>query len=118
MTTGAKVVRILLGALGVVLLGGGLLLAVSGIDAALFAAFWLVVSGSVMIIVVVIEVGRYRSQAAEQGHIPPGPGGGETGPLEARFQRTDEVFVDPTSKRVMRVYVDPRTGERRYLAEG
>jgi len=37
--------------------------------------------------------------------------------LEPRFRRTDERFVDPTSGHTMRVYVDPRTGERRYLAE-
>jgi hypothetical protein len=30
---------------------------------------------------------------------------------------TTELFVDPTSHRLMRVYVDSRTGERRYKAE-
>lgn len=33
------------------------------------------------------------------------------------WQRTDEVFVDPTSGRRMRVWVDPRDGERHYVAE-
>jgi hypothetical protein len=117
MTTGAQVIRVLLGGLGVVLLVGGLLLAASGLDGAVVGAFWMIVSGAVLIVAVLIEVGRYRSQAAEQSNLPPGPGGGETGPIEPRFQRTDEVFVDPTSKRVMRVYVDSRTGERRYIAE-
>jgi hypothetical protein len=77
-----------------------------------------VVGGAVLLIGALIEASRYRSQAAEHSKLSPGPGGGETGPLEARFQRTDEVFVDPTSNRTMRVYVDSRTGERRYVAEG
>jgi hypothetical protein len=38
--------------------------------------------------------------------------------MEPRFQRTSEVFVDPTSGRRMRVWIDPGSGERRYRAEG
>src|SRR4051812_882884 len=78
---------------------------------------WLIVGGSVLLIGVLIESSRYRSQAAERGQLVPGPGGGETRPLDARFAPTPEVFVDPTSNRRMRVYVDSRTGERRYVAE-
>jgi hypothetical protein len=37
--------------------------------------------------------------------------------MEARFMRTDERFVDPTSHLTMRVWIDPTTGERRYRAE-
>ena len=48
----------------------------------------------------------------------PGPGGGESGFFEPRFLPTNELFVDPTSHRLMRVFADPRTGERRYRAEG
>ena len=70
------------------------------------------------IIAVVLERNRYRSEAAERAGAPTGPGGGEEGPLESRFQRTDEVFVDPTSGIRMRVYADLQTGERRYRAEG
>jgi Flp pilus assembly protein TadB len=33
---------------------------------------------------------------------------------ESRFERTDEVFHDPSSGNVTRVHVDPTTGERRY----
>ena len=33
------------------------------------------------------------------------------------WQRTDEVFRDPTSKRTMRVWVDPKDGSRHYVAE-
>jgi hypothetical protein len=38
-------------------------------------------------------------------------------PLPAGFQATEERFVDPTTNQPMRVFVDPRTGERRYRAE-
>ncbi|MEP6681212.1 MAG: hypothetical protein ABJB65_07000 [Chloroflexota bacterium] len=37
--------------------------------------------------------------------------------VDARFQPTDEVFVDPSTGRRMRVHIDPQTGERRYLPE-
>jgi hypothetical protein len=33
------------------------------------------------------------------------------------WQRTDEVFVDPTTDRRMRVWVDPIDGSRHYVAE-
>ena len=33
---------------------------------------------------------------------------------DSRFQRTDEVFHDPSTGRVTRVHVDPAKGERRY----
>lgn len=33
------------------------------------------------------------------------------------WQRTDEVFVDPTTNRRMRVWVDPVDGTRHYIAE-
>ena len=118
MTTGQTVVRVVIGVIGVALLIGGIALAASGLEGGFVGAAWLIIGGVVMIIAVVIEVSRYRSQSAELGHIAPGPGGGETAPLEPRFQRTDEVFVDPTSNLRMRVYLDSNTGERRYVAEG
>ena len=34
------------------------------------------------------------------------------------WQRTDEVVVDPTTQRRMRVWVDPVDGSRRYVPEG
>jgi hypothetical protein len=33
---------------------------------------------------------------------------------DARFEATDEVFHDPTTGKITRVYVDHNTGERRY----
>lgn len=118
MTTGAAIVRVVIGVIGAVLLLGGLALAVSGIPGGPVGALWLIVSGGVLVIAAVIEVSRYRSEAAERARQDPGPGGGESGgPLDARFRPTEEVFIDPTSQRRMRVYSDARTGERRYVAE-
>ena len=33
------------------------------------------------------------------------------------WQRTDEVFMDPSTNRRMRVWVDPVDGSRHYVAE-
>ena len=41
----------------------------------------------------------------------------ETAAPGAGWEPTDEVFVDPTSKRRMRVWLDPADGERKYVAE-
>ena len=81
-------------------------------------AVWSIVIGAAIMIAAVLQRSRYRSAASEMRHDDPGPGGGEDGLMEPRFVPTTEVFVDPTSRRRMRVFVDPRTGERRYRAEG
>jgi hypothetical protein len=117
MTSGAGLVRIVLGLFGAALLIGGVALAFAG-GGLFIGAIWMIASGVVLVIVALIEIGRYRSEAAEKAHFQPGPGGGETTPPEPRFRPTDEVFVDPTSQRRMRVFTDPNTGERRYVAEG
>jgi membrane protein implicated in regulation of membrane protease activity len=78
---------------------------------------WLVLMGGFLMVVAVLERTRYRSAEAESSNEPAGLGGGETGPVEPRFRPTEEVFLDPTTGRRMRVLVDPRTGERRYVAE-
>ncbi|MGZ6266895.1 MAG: hypothetical protein ACXWN4_08315 [Candidatus Limnocylindrales bacterium] len=78
---------------------------------------WIILVGSVFMIGSILQRSRYRSDAAERSNVDPGPGGGETGWLEPRFVPTTELFVDPTSHRLMRVYIDSRTGERRYKAE-
>ena len=116
--SGAMVIRILLGIIGALLLIGGVTIAFVGGGVLIWATIWMVASGSVLVIASLLEISRYRSEAAEGAHFQPGPGGGETVPPEPRFRRTDEVFVDPTSQRQMRVYADPNTGERRYVAEG
>jgi hypothetical protein len=115
MTAAATVVRAILVGFGllVMLTGALALVAVPESGGLLF-----VLGGGVLVAIVALERGRYRSSAAELSNATIGPGGGEIpGPLEPRFRRTDEVFVDPTTRRVMRVLVDPATGERRYVAE-
>lgn len=62
---------------------------------------WIVL-GLAAMLAVVFEQARYPSEADAPG--PP-------------FQRTDEAFVDPTTRRRTRVYVNPNTGERRYHVE-
>jgi hypothetical protein len=101
----------------------GALLALAGLGGASLGgglgALWLTVMGVAIVVAVVVERERYRSEAADQPFEPIGPGGGEpSGTIEPRFRPTDELFVDPTTKHTMRVHVDPRTGERRYVAEG
>jgi hypothetical protein len=113
---GLSIVRIL--ALG---LGGLLILTGLGIVVAtplgVVAALPALVSGGIVVVAVLVERMRYRSEAAERTGNPPGPGGGESGPIESRFVPTNERFVDPTSGHTMRVFVDANTGERRYRAE-
>ena len=98
----------LVGGLGAIALGGSI--AASGL--------WLVIAGAVVLVALAIERNRYRSEEAERSFESVGPGGGEpSGPLDPRFRRTDETFVDPTTGVLMRVFVDRTTGDRRYVAE-
>jgi len=109
--------RVLVGILAVLMLIGGLALIATGVGAGV-SGLWLTVVGAVLLVALAIERNRYRSEATEHEMVPIGPGGGEpTGPLEPRFQRTEETFVDPTTGHRMQVFVDPRTGERRYVAQ-
>ena len=101
---------------------GGALVAFAGLAATAAGAgwvgLWVTAVGAALIIAVAIERQRYRSEAADRTFEPHGPGGGEPpGTLEPRFRPTDELFVDPTTSHLMRVHIDPRTGERRYVAE-
>lgn len=113
---GTSLIRVVLAIGCVVVALGGLVGAASGLG---FPALWLTISACVALVALAVEKMRYRSEASDALLEPIGPGGGEPGgALEPRFRRTDETFVDPTTGHVMRVHVDPRTGERRYLAEG
>jgi hypothetical protein len=119
VSTGLGVVRLLLaffGALGLIV---GLAVIVAGGPAALGGRY-LIFTGGVLLLAVVFERQRYRSEQADRSGGQPGPGGGEhlEAPMETRFRRTDEFFEDPTSLQRMRVWLDPTTGERRYRAEG
>jgi len=118
MSAGLGIVRGLLAFLGALLLLGGLAVSVGGGPAAV-GGIWMIASGGILLIGLTLERLRYRSEHADRVGAPPGPGGGEPldAPIEPRFRRTDEFFEDPTSRRQMRVWLDPITGERRYRAE-
>ena len=115
---GVSIARGLIGGIGVVLVVVGFLFAAAVPGGGVFGFLFLVVPGVILIVAALIERLRYRSLAAEGLGDTHGPGGGELDVPEPRFRPTDERFVDPTTGVQMRVFVDPRTGERRYLAEG
>jgi hypothetical protein len=105
---------------GIVLIGAlQLVMGVATVGSGRGEGLWLMAVGAFLVVVPLIERQRYRSEEAERATAPIGPGGGETLETapEVRFRPTDEAFIDPTSGRRMRVLVDPRTGERRYIAE-
>jgi hypothetical protein len=43
-----------------------------------------------------------------------GGAGVDAGAPEPRFRPPEERFIDPTTRRRVRVWMDPGTGERRY----
>ncbi|HEV7809605.1 MAG TPA: hypothetical protein VGO64_03315, partial [Candidatus Limnocylindrales bacterium] len=107
-------VRVLAGVLAVLMLIGGL----AATPFAGLSGIWATVVGAAILIALAVERNRYRSDATDRSFEAVGPGGGEpSGTLEPRFRPTPETFVDPTTSRRMRVHVDSRTGERRYVAE-
>jgi hypothetical protein len=108
--------RLLVLAIGVTCLVLGLAILADG---GVVVGWWLIIAGAVIAIAVLLERARYRSDAADRRGEPTGPAGGEPSGtrLESRFRRSEEVFADPTTGRRMRVWLDPATGERRYLAE-
>lgn len=109
-------VRTVLVVVGLLVFAAGLLATVVG---AVASGVWTMLVGGALAAAGIYERRRYRSADAELAGDATGPGGGEPAGdrLAARFRPTDEVFVDPTTGHKMRVHVDPRTGERRYLAE-
>ena len=109
-------IRVMAFVFGGLLVLGGFAGASAGRDVG--GGAWAILAGAALMVGAVLQRSRYRSIAAEVNHSEPGPGGGEDGYLEPRFLPTTEVFADPTSQRLMRVFFDPRTGERRYRAEG
>ncbi len=114
----STVIRAGLVVAGILLMLAGLALIVA-LPVATLPGLQLVAFGAFLVVVVVLERSRYRSETAERSNASPGPGGGEpAGGLEPRFRPTSEVFIDPTTGHRMRVLVDPASGERRYVAEG
>ena len=109
--------RVVVAVIATLTLLGGIVLLTFG--PAGISGLWLVVASAAVLIALAIERNRYRSEDAERSFESTGPGGGEpSGALDPRFRRTDETFVDPTTGATMRVFLDGRTGERRYVAEG
>jgi hypothetical protein len=115
---GVTLARGLIGGLGVVLVVVGLVVAAAGPGGNVVSFLFLILPGAILIVAAVFERLRYRSLAADRPGDDHGPGGSEPVPPEARFRPTDERFVDPTTGVQMRVFLDPGTGERRYVAEG
>lgn len=58
-----------------------------------------------------LAVGSVPARRARRRH-------GEDGPVQPHWVGTQELFRDPTSGRVMRVWVDPTDGSRHYAEAG
>ena len=108
-------IRVLAAVVSALILVGGLIAVVAGQPA---SGLWAMVLGGVGIVAVTFERMRYRSESAEHSRADGGAGGGEPQVPQHPFTATDERFLDPSTGRMMRVYLDPATGERRYHAEG
>jgi hypothetical protein len=103
--------RIVIGVVSLLLLVSGLaVLALGGVAG--ISGLWLMVLGAAGLIAVAFERTRYRSEADERSWDP--AGGADEAPLDPRFRATEERFVDPTTRRRLRVWSDASTGERRY----
>ena len=64
----------------------------------------------VFVIVLVVLAGFFVVSLTLRRH-------GESELPAGDWERTDEVFRDPTTNRLMRVWVDPRDGSRHYVPE-
>jgi hypothetical protein len=119
MSASLGVARLIVLAFGLTMLVAGLATIAFGGGVAFITGLWLSGFGIVLIGGTLLERVRYRSDATDRSRVPTGPAGGEPPgtTLEARFRRSDEVFIDPTSGHRMRVWTDPSSGERRYVAE-
>ena len=115
---GVTFIRVLIAVLGVLLMLGGIAAASPAGGGDLAGALVLFLPGAALVGAVALERTRYRSLAAERTGDGHGPGGGEVDGPDARFRPTEELFIDPTTGARMRVWLDARTGDRRYLAEG
>jgi hypothetical protein len=67
---------------------------------------WTLVIVGVGIVVVVCIVASFFIRRHREAEVP-----------SEDWQRTDEVFRDPTTRRFMRVWVDPNDGSRHYVPE-
>lgn len=115
---GVTLARALIGGFGALLMLSAIAFAaVPAPGADFFGALFVFVPGAILVAAVLLERTRYRSLHAELTGEAHGRGGGETDRPDARFRPTEERFVDPTTGVPMRVWLDPTTGEQRYVAE-
>jgi hypothetical protein len=119
VTVGLSLARLLVLVTGAAVAVLGLWLIVLPNGPGTIVGLWFVALGLALVVAALIERIRYRSDPLDREGPPTGPAGGEPlgTSLEPRFRRTDEVFTDPTSGRRMRVWMDPGTGDRRYVTE-
>lgn len=120
MNRSLSVARIIVILFGATLIAAGLAIMATAGRGTIITGVWVVGIGIVFVVAPLLERIRYRSDSTDRQRQPTGPGGGEPPGtrLEPRFRRSDEVFTDPTSGHRMRVWIDPQSGERRYLVEG
>jgi hypothetical protein len=95
--------------------GSVVLLTIGGAER--LSGLYLMVLGAIGLVAVAFERMRYGSEATERSGESAGEAGIDNGPAEGRFRPTEERFVDPTTRRLLRVWVDPDSGERRYRAD-
>ena len=103
--------RILLIGWEVVLVGAAIALLANGLAWAPLILTYAIVNAGIVVIVLVLERPRYRSEAEETGRRATGPSADRPPPGLAP---SDEVFIDPTTGDRVRVWVDAASGERRY----
>lgn len=114
MSVTMGIVRVAVALVSVLLLVAGIVMLANGVTGAWLTALM----GVGGLFGVLFERVRYRSEAAERAtRRGPDLGGADPEPPGEPFRRTDEEFLDPTTRRRTRVYVNPATGERRYHAE-
>jgi len=115
---GVTIARGVIGGIGVAMIIGSVaFIALSGPAGDLLTALFMFLPGVLLLTGVILERSRYRSLHAERVGDAAGPGGGEPDRPDPRFQPTGERFVDPTTHLPMRVWIDPASGEQRYVPE-
>jgi hypothetical protein len=105
-------VRLGLAAAGAIGLVFGVFIALNA-DAA--GGLWVAVLSGGLLAIVLYERMRYRTRSGRE------VGDASTSPADAAppagYERTDEVFTDPTTGERLRVWYHPATGDRRYIPE-
>lgn len=86
--------------ISLVMLGGGIVCLLFHIPA---PAYTLIIWGAILLAALVYERFRYKPLELKL----PGPG----------WERTSERFVDAESGKTVTVFLEPKTGERRYVEE-